>query len=74
MSKPARLHKQEENDFNRIYNLLLSKADAWLNRHAFLCLILLGIVLMILFVALAYAVCGVSAVESGVPYRMESWI
>ena len=71
MSKPVRLGKQEE---NRIYNLLLSKADAWFNRHAFLCLILLGIVLMILFVALAYAIVGVSAVESGVPYRMESWI
>ena len=71
MSKPARLHKQEDYNF---FHLFYRKAEAWFNRHAFFCLIVLCVVLMVLFVALAYAIVGASAVESGVPYRMGSWI
>ena len=71
-NRPVRLAK-EDNDYS-FYNLLYMKAEAWFNRHAFFCLIVLCVVLMVVFVALAYAIVGVSAVESGVPYRMGSWI
>ena len=74
MSKPARLHKQEDNQFSPFLNKIMAMVEAWVLSHATLCLFVLLALLMALFVTLMFAICGVSAVESGTQYRMEAWI
>ena len=74
MSKnPVRLGKVDKNDFS-ILNKLMAIVEAWILNHATLCLFVLLALLMALFVTLMFAICGVSAVESGTQYRMEAWI
>ena len=65
---PARLHKQEdtENDF---YGNLINSIEALAIRHATLLFILAIVLLLALFVTLIFALCGVSAVESGTVYN-----
>ena len=69
MSKPARLGKD---DNVHLYNH--SALEEWLLSHSLLCLIILTAILTALFVMVCWAICGVSAVESGTQYRMEVWI
>ena len=61
MSRPVRLAKQNETLADRI--------DAWCGRHLTFCLAVLLLISSILFVALCYAVLGVSATESGLQYN-----
>ena len=73
MSKgPVRLAKQT-ND-SPFLNKLMGRIEEWVWEHTTLCLFVLMALLIALFVVLMFAICGVSAVESGVPYRMETWI
>ena len=71
MSKPARLHKQEDYNF---YNLLLNRVEAWVLSHALLCLSIALIVGIILFVVIAYALVGVSATGDTIYNGMEAVI
>ena len=71
--EPVRLAKKD-NNVSPFLNKIEMKLEDWVWRHAHILLpifIMLGI---ILFVLLCYAICGVSAVESGTQYRMEAWI
>ena len=61
MNQPARLHKIESESVN-------DKIECFALRHANIIVPLALIILVLLFVALAYAVIGVSAVESGTYY------
>ena len=64
MSKrPVRLAKQTNNDYP--YNYLLDRVEEWCYNHSTLCLYVLLALLTALFVVLCFAICGVSAVESG---------
>ena len=56
---PARLGKEENNVSPLI--ICQQRIEAWVLSHATLCLAILLIALMIAFIALAYAICGVSA-------------
>ena len=57
-NRPVRLNKQTE-------YTLSDKIDAWCTRHITFCLAVALIIFSVLFVALCYAICGISAVESG---------
>ena len=73
MSRPVRLAKIETND-SSFYNLC-EKLEAFILSHASFFFIVALIVLMALFIALCYAVCGVSATESGAVYNnMSRWV
>ena len=72
MSRPVRLDKQD-NDNNFSFKVS-RRIEQWAFRYAHILLPLFIILGLILFVALCYALCGVSAVESGTQYRMGSWI
>ena len=74
MSKPVRLAKKEDNQFSPFLNKAMGMIEAWIWNHATLCLFVLMALLISLFVVLMFVIVGVSAVESGVPYRMETWI
>ena len=75
MSKPARLHKVEEtNHVSPFLNKFMTMVEEWAWNHATLLLFILMALLTALFVVLMFAICGVSAVESGTQYRMEAWI
>ena len=75
MSKgPVRLHKQPESKVSPFLNKAMSMVEEWMLNHATLCLFVLMALLIALFVMLMFAICGVSAVESGTQYRMETWI
>ena len=63
-SKPARLHKVDNNDFS-ILNKLMSMVEDWVLSHSLLCLFVLLAVLTSLFVMVCFAICGISATESG---------
>ena len=68
-NNPVRLAKQEESNFNRIYNLLYCRIERWVLAHLTFCIIAGIIILSILFVLVCFAICGVSATESGVQYN-----
>ena len=73
MNRPVRLQKTETND-SPFYNIC-GMIEAFLLRYASFFLVIAVIVLMALFIALCYAVCGVSATESGTVYNnMSRWI
>lgn len=61
MNQPARLHKIENESVN-------DKIECFALRYANIIVPLALIILVLLFVALAYVVIGVSAVESGTYY------
>ena len=60
---PARLHKKETqvSPVNHIFD----KIEAWALSHAPLLLALFLIMGVVLFIILCFAICGISAVESG---------
>jgi hypothetical protein len=64
--EPARLGKKT--DVSPLINIS-DKIEAWLLNHASLCLVICFIALCLLFVALAFALVGVSATESGLQYN-----
>ena len=66
MSKPVRLHKTTTNDNKPHINEWL---EALILRHAPLLFVLAIVILLALFVTLCFAICGVSATESGVQYN-----
>ncbi len=70
---PVDLHRKEVDNVPPFYNLS-RKLEAFILSHASFFLIIALVTLGILFVVLCYAIVGVSAVESGIPYRMEAWI
>ena len=73
MSRPVRLAKIETND--SIFYNLCEKLEAFILSHASFFLIISVIVLMALFIALCYALVGVSATESGAVYNnMSRWV
>ena len=76
MSKqPVRLAKQsDDNQFSPFLNKFMTMVEEWAWNHATLLRFILLAVLISLFVMLCFAICGVSAVESGTQYRMEAWI
>ena len=65
---------------NRPKNDLRSKPsfndriEEWAVKYAHILLPIAIVVGILLFVALCFAICGVSAVESGTQYRMMGWI
>ena len=65
MSKPVRLHKTTNDNKPHINEWL----EALILRHAPLLFVLAIVVLLALFVTLCFAICGVSATESGVQYN-----
>jgi hypothetical protein len=71
MSKPVRLAKQDNNQFNvdHILSSITRGIEAWVLSHALLCIIVAMCLLMALFVALIFVLTGVSAVESGTVYN-----
>ena len=73
MKEPVRLAKQENNSHLR-YHFFSNRVEEWLLSHSTLCLTILLALLCSLFVLLCFAICGVSAVESGTQYRMGTWI
>ena len=67
MNKPARLGKQVNQ--NHLYNHFFDRVEEWLLCHSTLCLFVLLAVLITLFVMLCWAICGVSATDSGLQYN-----
>lgn len=65
---PVDLHRKEPDNVPPFYNLS-RKLEAFILSHASFFLILALIVLMMLFIMLCYAICGVSATESGTVYN-----
>ena len=63
MMKPVRLQKKEAqvSPVNHIFD----KIEAWTYAHAPLLLALFLIMGVVLFIILCFAICGISAVESG---------
>ena len=63
MSEPVRLYKKTDNvsPVNHIFD----KIEAWILSHAPLLLVLFLIMGVVLFIILCFAICGISAVESG---------
>ena len=63
MMKPVRLQKKEAqvSPVNHIFD----KIEAWAYAHAPLLLALFLIMGVVLFIILCFAICGISAVESG---------
>ena len=70
--RPVRLDKSNNDNYS--FNEVSQRIEAWVLSHANILLPLFVIIGLILFVLLCYTLCGVSAVESGTQYRMESWI
>ena len=68
-NRPVRLAKQEESNFNRIYNLLYCRIERWVLAHLTLCITVGLIIAITLFVLVCYAIVGVSATDSGVTYN-----
>ena len=73
MSRPVRLDKQDNGHNSFSFNLWC-RIEAWAIAHATILIPLFVIIGLFLFIMLCYTLCGVSAVESGTQYRMESWI
>ena len=75
MSKPARLYKDcgRKSGFS-IFDKTLCRVERWVLSHQTLCLAIALIVGMTIFIALAYAVCGVSATGDTIYNGMESVI
>lgn len=72
MNTPARLHKQEENPM--IFNID-KKVEGFLMRYAPIILLICTILMMVLLIALCFALLGNGAVESGTTYNhMENII
>ena len=68
MSKqPVRLGKVQ--DDNHLCNHFFDKVEEWLLSHSTLCLFVLLAILTALFVMVCWAICGVSATDSGVQYN-----
>ena len=65
-NEKARLQKQQEES---MLTSLFEKIEAFLMRHASFFLAISLIVLMALFIFLCYAICGISATESGTLYN-----
>ena len=63
MIKPVRLQKKEAqvSPVNQIFD----KIEVWAYAHASLLLALFLIMGVVLFIILCFAICGISAVESG---------
>ena len=70
--QPVRLGKVENQ--NHLCNHFFDIVEEWLLSHSTLCLFVLLALLCSLFVMVCFAICGVSAVESGTQYRMAAWI
>ena len=70
---PARLHKENRDDVSPLI-ICQNKVEAWVLSHATLCLTIMLIVLMTLFIALAYALVGVSATGDTIYNGMEAVI
>ena len=68
MSRPARLHKVQENNVSPLI-VLQDKVEEWVLSHSALCLFVLMALLIALFVVLIFALVGVSATDSGVQYN-----
>ena len=69
---PVRLAKTEnktDDVLKTFYHSFMNRIEAWVLSHAFICLIVLLCLLMAFFVALIFAVTGVSATESGIQYN-----
>lgn len=64
---PVRLHKQVTNDDDDFYSFInsMNKVEGFILSHATLFLIIIVALLIASFVVLMFAICGVSAVESG---------
>ena len=60
---PARLNKIDD-DHNNLLSIS-DRIEAWLYRHASLCLFIVLVMLFVLFVMLIWLLTGVSATESG---------
>lgn len=60
MSTPVRLHKKVSRT---------EEMEAWILSHAYIFVPLLLVLMVIMFVVVAYALIGVSATESGVTYN-----
>ena len=68
MSKqPVRLGKVQ--DDNHLCNHFFDKVEEWLLSHSTLCLFVLLAILTALFVMVCWAICGVSATDSGLEYN-----
>ena len=66
MNTPARLHKQEENPM--IFNID-EKVERFAMRYAPAILLICTILMMVLLIALCFALFGNGAVDSGVQYN-----
>lgn len=64
---PARLNKIDDNRNN--FSSISDRIEAWLYRHASLCLFICMILIGVLFVILCSLLVGVSATESGTVYN-----
>ena len=71
MSKPVRLAKQDNNQFNvdHILSSITRGIEAWVLSQALLCIIVAMCLLMALFVVLIFILTGVSATDSGAVYN-----
>ena len=72
MSKPARLHKIEEDDYHLINSFLdrvWNKVEGFILAHATLFLLVFMAFLIAMFVVLMFAIIGVSATDSGTVYN-----
>ncbi len=69
MSRPVRLEKNNTDHNNFSFNKVSQRVEKWAFRYAHIILPLFIILGLILFVLLCYAICGVSATESGVQYN-----
>ena len=67
MREPARLGRVEDN--NHLCNHFFDKVEEWLLSHSTLCLFVLLAILTALFVMVCWAICGVSATDSGLQYN-----
>jgi hypothetical protein len=64
---PARLEKIDDNRNN--FSSISDRIEAWLYRHASLCLLICIILIGVMFVILCSLLVGVSATESGTVYN-----
>ena len=69
MRQPARLHKQEQDNFSPFLNKLCNEIEDWAYAHAPQLMVILIVLMIVLFVLVCYAICGISATESGVTYN-----
>lgn len=70
MNKPVRLNKKDNFDKTNFFcdSSINREMGAWLNRHALLILFISIIIFSLIFVALIYALVGVSATEANTYY------